>query len=134
MTPHLGYTYAVARRADPLAAALTRIDGVARAPVHLVHATRDAGLLAAVSPVSADDFGQETLRRLLETSTGRRETTRAHDRVVEAVAACTAVLPLRLRLRLRLRLATVHLDERRVRQMLDDRHDALAARTARSGT
>ncbi|GAA4983492.1 GvpL/GvpF family gas vesicle protein [Kitasatospora paranensis] len=123
MTSTLSYTYAVARPTPDLAEALTRTAGVARAPVHLVHAAGNRDVAAVVSPVGADDFGQEALRRHLEDLDWLEAVARAHHGVVEIAAARTTVLPLRL--------ATVHLDDGRVRQILDDRHDELAAQLDR---
>jgi hypothetical protein len=123
VTSPLSYTYAVARPTADLGEALARTAGVGHAPVHLVHAAGTPDVAAVVSPVDADDFGPDALRRHLEDLDWLEATARAHHGVVEAAASLTTVLPLRL--------ATVHLDDSRVRHSLDDRHDELAEQLER---
>ncbi|MEY7971953.1 GvpL/GvpF family gas vesicle protein, partial [Saccharomonospora xinjiangensis] len=111
-TPTGLWLYAVARGLDP--APLEDLRGVAGAPVRDVRVrdedTREE-LVAVVSPVSLDEFGEQALRRNLEDLDWLSATARAHDAVVAAVsAAATAAVPLRL--------ATVSFDEDRVRDLV----------------
>ncbi|MFI6449441.1 GvpL/GvpF family gas vesicle protein [Kitasatospora sp. NPDC050543] len=109
----LAYTYAVARHAAGLPQAVDGLAGVVGSPVHLVHATHSGEVVAAVSPVPGKDFDEAALRGHLEDLGWLEALARSHHGVVEALAACTTVVPLRL--------ATVYLDNDRVRAMLDDR-------------
>jgi hypothetical protein len=79
--------------------------------------------VAAVSDVPADDFGEHALKARLEDLDRLEATARAHHGVVTALAARTAVLPLRL--------ATVHRDEERLRLMLARRRCDLADQLSR---
>ncbi|NYI05067.1 GvpL/GvpF family gas vesicle protein [Allostreptomyces psammosilenae] len=106
----LSYAYAVTRPADGLQEALRAQRGVADAPVHLVE---EAGMVAAVSHVPAEDFDERPLRRRLEDLAWLEAVARAHNRVVAALAGVATVLPLRL--------ATVYRDDARVREMLRER-------------
>ncbi|GGV50644.1 gas vesicle protein [Kitasatospora herbaricolor] len=113
----LTYVYAVARHSVALAEATHAVTGVTGSPVHLVTPARHRALVAVAGLVPEDDFREAALRRHLEDLDWLEALARAHDRVVEATAAHTTVLPLRL--------ATVYLDDDRVRAVLDDRHDLL---------
>ncbi|MEV4110584.1 GvpL/GvpF family gas vesicle protein [Nonomuraea sp. NPDC049695] len=104
MTDTGTYVYAVAR------AAVECPDGVA--PVRTV---AGAGLVAYVSTVPLDEFGEEPLRRSLEDLDWLAVTARAHHRVVEAVAAATPTAPVRL--------VTVYADDAQVRDLLERRRD-----------
>lgn len=113
MTDAVSYAYAVLRDAEGLAAVLTGVEGVAGTPVHLVaEGSGSGGLVAAVSPVPAQDFQEAALRRHLEDLDWLEAVARAHHTVIEALSAHTTVLPLRL--------ATVYLDDARVRTVLRD--------------
>ncbi|MEU8925261.1 GvpL/GvpF family gas vesicle protein [Kitasatospora sp. NPDC048545] len=119
----LTYAYAVARDRTPaLVAEAGALTGVAGAPVHLLRSDRTTAPVAVVSPVPAEDFHEEALRRHLEDLGWLEVLARAHHGVIEALTACATLLPLRL--------ATVYLDEDRVRAMLDHNQelflDALA--------
>ncbi|MEV4468810.1 GvpL/GvpF family gas vesicle protein [Nonomuraea sp. NPDC049504] len=81
------YLYAVAR--EPLSTPA----GVAGARVRTIE---HDGLVAYVSSVPLDTFGEEPLRRSLEDLDWLAETARAHHRVVDAVAAATTTAPVRL--------------------------------------
>ncbi|MEV4375537.1 GvpL/GvpF family gas vesicle protein [Streptosporangium sp. NPDC049644] len=108
------YLYAIAQDLGrPLAAAVV---GVAGAPVHTI---THEGLVAYVSPVPLDEFGEEPLRRSLEDLDWVGETARAHHRVVEAVSEETPTAPVRL--------VTVYTGEDQVRDLLRHRHDDFAA-------
>ncbi|MFD9129791.1 GvpL/GvpF family gas vesicle protein [Kitasatospora sp. NPDC059571] len=120
--PTLAYTYAVARWTSGLEQAVGAITGVAGCRVHLVRATNEQSLVAAVSSVPSDDFDEVALRRHLEELPWLEEVARAHHGVIEAIASHTTVLPLRL--------ATVHLDDGRVRSVLDARQNAFLDRLA----
>jgi hypothetical protein len=120
MTAAVSYVYAVARDGGALHEALTGVSGVSGAPVRLVRAEGCDGLVVAVSPVPSNEFDEESLRRHLEDLDWVERTARAHHRVVEALAGCTTVLPLRL--------VTVYRDDERVRSVLADGCDAFASR------
>ncbi|MEE1805076.1 GvpL/GvpF family gas vesicle protein [Streptomyces sp. BE133] len=121
MTEAITYAYAVARDADgSLEEALSGLPGVAEAPVHLVRVEHSDDVVVAVSPVPERDFQEAALRTHLEDLDWLESVARAHHRVIEALAARTAVLPLRL--------ATVYLDDERVRLMLRARYEAFAGR------
>ncbi|MHC5908331.1 GvpL/GvpF family gas vesicle protein [Streptomyces sp. S6] len=106
----LRYVYAVCPPFDaPLPADLTGVVG--EPPARLVHGS----LVAVVSRVPEDVFGQEPLRRHLEDLEWLTATARAHERVVDALTTVTAPLPLRL--------ATVFRDDSGVRTMLAEGED-----------
>ncbi|MFI7027116.1 GvpL/GvpF family gas vesicle protein [Microbispora rosea] len=73
------------------------------------------GLVAYVSDVPLDRFGEEPLRRSLEDLDWVEGVARAHHRVVEALAASGPTAPVRL--------VTVYTGEEQVRDLLDLRHD-----------
>lgn len=104
------YLYAVtgeAGRAGPM-----DLTGVAGTPVRVI--TR-ADLVAYVSIVPLDRFGEEPLRHSLEDLDWVEETARAHHRVVEALSETAPTAPVRL--------ATVYSGEEQVRDLLDRRRD-----------
>ncbi|WP_432094963.1 GvpL/GvpF family gas vesicle protein [Streptomyces sp. bgisy100] len=105
MTALLSYVYAVTRSADCRLPEDLR--GIGGAPVAVV---AEDGLAAAVTAVPAADFEEAPLRAHLEDLDWLERTARAHQHVVDAVAATGCALPLRL--------ATVYRDEQGVRQML----------------
>ncbi|MEV5495048.1 GvpL/GvpF family gas vesicle protein [Nonomuraea fuscirosea] len=100
------YLYAVAR--DPLPAPA----GVAGAPVRTI---AHAGLVAYVSTVPLERFGEEPLRRSLEDMDWLAETARAHHLVVDTVAALTTTAPVRL--------VTVYADDAQVADLLERREN-----------
>ncbi|GII66000.1 gas vesicle protein [Sphaerisporangium krabiense] len=115
------YLYAVSREEDrgsPVPPG--GLAGVAGAPVRTV---AHGGLVAYVSTVPLEEFGEEPLRRSLEDLEWVGETARAHHRVVEAVAAVATTAPVRL--------VTVYGGDDQVRDMLERRHDDFAAVLAR---
>jgi Gas vesicle synthesis protein GvpL/GvpF len=68
-------------------------------------------LWAAVSPVPADEFGDDVLKRQLNDLTWLEQTAREHESVVEALLDAGPVVPMRL--------CTIFLDEGRVGSMLE---------------
>ncbi|MGW6914179.1 GvpL/GvpF family gas vesicle protein [Kitasatospora sp. NPDC054939] len=124
MTPErLAYAYAVVRPAAGLQRTVEGLAGVVGAPVHLVSDTRGGDVVAAVSTVPGEDFDEAALPRHLEDLAWLDALARSHHGVVEAISACTTVLPLRL--------ATVYLDDDRVRTMLDDGLEVFVDRLSR---
>jgi Gas vesicle synthesis protein GvpL/GvpF len=99
------YLYAVCRGLSP--DALHGVRGIAGEPLELVE-HRD--LVAVVSTVPLESFGEEALRRNLEDLTWLESVVRAHDDVVHAVAAHGATAPMRL--------ATICFDDTAVRARL----------------
>jgi hypothetical protein len=108
------WVYAVAPRIDE--SWLDGVDGVAGGPLRAVTA---AGLAAAVTGVSLDDFGEEPLRRHLEDLSWLDATARRHHQVIEIIARHQPVIPMRL--------ATVFDDDRGVAGLLTQRRDEFAA-------
>ena len=106
------YLYAITRQASSTELADTA--GLDGAPLAVVD---HRGLAAVVSPVSLTEYDEAGLRRNLEDLTWLEEVARGHDAVVKAVAALGPTAPLRL--------ATICLDERGVRERLDESHEAL---------
>jgi Gas vesicle synthesis protein GvpL/GvpF len=104
------YVYGVSR--DLPDAALEHVDGVAGAPVQAIE---DGELVAVVSPVSLEEFGEDALRRNLEDLGWLEATARAHHGVVDAAAGQAVTVPLGL--------ATVYTSEDRVRTALRDRRE-----------
>jgi hypothetical protein len=108
------YLYAVARDGDHGAPA--HLVGVAGTVVRTITC---ADLVAYVSTVPLDQFGEEPLRRSLEDLDWLGGTARDHHRVVEAVARTTPTAPVRL--------VTVYSDEHQVRDLLNRRRDDFMA-------
>ena len=106
------YLYAVSRGLEPGALAATR--GLDDARLDLVE--KD-GLVAVVSDVDLDVYGEEGLRSHLEDLAWLERVARGHDEVVQAVAASAPTAPLRL--------ATICLDDDGVRSRLREWHEAL---------
>lgn len=99
------YLYGVTRGLD--LAALDDTVGVAGTPVRGVVA---GDLMALVSTVRLDDYGEEALRANLEDLTWLEETARAHHCVVDRAAQVAPTAPVRI--------ATVYRDDDRVSQVL----------------
>lgn len=112
MTDPVTYVYAVARPFDE--GILRDVPGVSGAPVRLI---RSGALVALVSTVDAEDFGEQGLRRNLEDLAWLEKTVRSHNRVVETVARVASVIPSGL--------ATVYYADDRVRAVLDERAEDL---------
>lgn len=102
------YVYAVSRALPHQTA--ERMRGVGDAPVRIVERE---GLAALVSTVGLAEFGEEALRERLEDLAWLEATARAHHAVIDTVAAVAPTLPLRL--------ATVYRNDRRVREVLEER-------------
>lgn len=105
------YVYAIARGLEPTDVADGR--GIHDQPLGLVE---HRGLVAVVGQVDLDEFGEEGLRRNLEDLRWLESVATAHDRVARLVAERAPTTPLRL--------ATVFLTEERLRDRLDEWHDA----------
>ncbi|MEU7882257.1 GvpL/GvpF family gas vesicle protein [Microbispora bryophytorum] len=105
------YLYAVTPGGEPP----RDLRGVMDGPVRTVSR---GGLVAHVSDVPLDRFGEEPLRRSLEDLEWVEGVARAHHRVVEALAAAGPAAPVRL--------VTVYTGEEQVRDLLDRRHDDFA--------
>lgn len=106
------YMYAITRRLDP--ARLSGSVGLGSLPLEVVE-HRD--LSAVVSDVDLDEYGEEGLKKNLESLEWLEEVARGHDAVVQAVSAIGATAPLRL--------ATICLDDDGVRRRLDEWYAAL---------
>jgi hypothetical protein len=113
------YVYAVVDRAVDDAGLP---EGVASAPVRSVPAEDDA-LVALVSDVSLDEFGDEALRRNLNELDWLAATAVAHEHVVDAALQVTTVVPMRL--------CTIFRDDDAVREMLARERGDLDAALAR---
>jgi hypothetical protein len=109
------WAYAVVRT-ESAEQGFASLRGVAGEPVRAV---RGPGLTAAVGTVGLGEFGEEPLRRNLEDLDWLAATARAHDAVISAIARRGPVVPMRM--------ATVFLDDSRVRQLLEARHDDFVA-------
>jgi hypothetical protein len=114
MTDTGTYVYAVSRGGERVApASLVGVAGTA------VRTISSGDLVAYVSTVPLDQFGEEPLRRSLEDLDWLGGTAREHHRVVEAVARTTPTAPVRL--------VTVYSDEDQVRDLLARRRDDFMA-------
>jgi hypothetical protein len=87
-------------------------------PTATVARIEDRGLAALVSEVPLADFGEDSLRENLNDVAWLEEKAMAHEAVLDAALARTAVVPLRL--------CTVFAGEEQVRAMLAREHDVLA--------
>lgn len=108
------YVYGIAWQLDR--GVLADLAAVAGAPVRTLE---EAGLVALLSTVGWDDFGEDALRQNLEDLGWLEATARAHHRVVDRAAAGGPVVPLGL--------ATVYYGDQRVRELLADNAGAFAA-------
>ncbi|WP_326824298.1 GvpL/GvpF family gas vesicle protein [Streptosporangium sp. NBC_01756] len=108
------YVYAITR--EPHGSPPAELTGVGGAPVRTVE---HAGLVAYVSTVPLEEFGEEPLRRSLEDLDWIGHTARAHNHVVEAVAETVPTAPVRL--------VTVYTSEEQVSELLARRHDDFVA-------
>lgn len=108
------YFYAVSRGLTPEhVAGETGIHG---APLRLV---AHEGLVAVVSTVGLDEFGEQGLEKHLEDLAWLQEVATAHDRVARAAAQNAPTAPLRL--------ATVFLSEDSLRARISEWHDSASA-------
>jgi hypothetical protein len=108
------YLYAVTRDVDR--STVEHIEGIGEAPVSLLE---EGGLVAVVSTVDLDEFGEEGLREHLEDLAWLERVARSHDRVVHGVAQLGPTAPMRL--------ATICLDDAGVSDRLREWHDGLHA-------
>ena len=109
------WTYAVVE-SEGADSRISGLRGVSGEPVRAVTST---GLTAAVGTVGLDEFGEAGLRRKLEDLDWLAATARAHDAVISEMARFGPIVPMRM--------ATVYLDDRRVSQLLEARHDDFVA-------
>jgi hypothetical protein len=109
------WTYAVVE-SDAAEPRLSGLVGVSGEPIRAVTST---GLTAVVGTVGLDQFGEDGLRRNLEDLDWLAATARAHDAVISAIARFGPVVPMRM--------ATVYLDDERVSELLEARHDDFIA-------
>ncbi|GAB2829339.1 GvpL/GvpF family gas vesicle protein [Actinocorallia aurea] len=112
------YVYAVGRGLS--SDAVDGVRGIGGEPVRLVE---EGGLTAVVSPVGLAEFGEEPLRRNLESLAWLESTARAHHGVIDALGA--TVIPLGL--------ATVYRSEERVHAALRERGGEFAGALDRVG-
>ncbi len=106
------YLYAVCRGlAD---ADLGSVRGLQDRPLRVLE---HRGLVAVVSDVDLDEFGDEAIREHLEDLRWLEDVARTHDEVVFAASATAPTAPLRL--------ATICLGDDGVRARLDEWHDPL---------
>ena len=108
------YLYAVTRKVEP--SALSGASGLRGEPLRVLE---HRGLVAVLSSVDLDEFGEDALHRHLEDLAWLEEVARAHDAVVQAVAEAGAVAPMRL--------ATIFQSDEGVRARLDELHEPLTA-------
>lgn len=106
------YLYAVTRGLDP-----DLLEGVAALGGGRLEVVEHRGLMAVVSSVDLDEFGEEALRQNLESLEWLELTARIHDDVVKTVSAAAATAPVRL--------ATICLGDDGVRRRLDEWYVAL---------
>ena len=85
------YLYAVCRALDP-----SVLEGIPGLGGHRLEAVVHQDLVAVVSTVAMEDFGEEPLRRHLEDLDWLEKTVRVHDEVVRAVATRAPTAPMRL--------------------------------------
>ena len=107
------YMYAISRGLDP--SVLDSVSGLGGGRLELV-AHED--LVAVVSTVDLEEYGEEGLRRNLEKLDWLEDAARGHDAVIHAVAEAAPAAPLRL--------ATICLDDAGVRQRLREWYVDLA--------
>ena len=106
------YLFAVARGLDP-----QQLEGVAGLRKAAIQVLEHRGLQAVTCRVDLDEFGEEALRRNLESLPWLEEVARAHDDVVQATALGATTAPMRL--------VTICSDEASVRARLDEWYDGL---------
>lgn len=101
------YIYAITRGSNP-----DPLSDVVGLEGHRVEVVDHRGLMAVVSDVDLDEYGEEPLRANLERLEWLEEVARVHDSVIHAVTAIGPTAPLRL--------ATICLDDEGVRRRLDE--------------
>jgi hypothetical protein len=110
------YLYAVCRRLD--LTDLSGLEGLDGQPLAVVE-SEDGSLVALVSSVDLDEFGEEALRRNLERLDWLEKVARGHDTVVRAAAEAAPTAPTRL--------ATIFRDDDGVRRRLAEEGDRIRA-------
>ncbi|MEV0283197.1 MULTISPECIES: GvpL/GvpF family gas vesicle protein [unclassified Kribbella] len=113
MTDTGTYVYAVGRHLDE--EVLAGLEGVAGAPVRTI-AHRD--LIAVVSTVELDEFGESALRQNLESLAWVEQTARRHDEIVRRAAAITSALA-------PFRLVTIYRSDDAARDRIEELYDDL---------
>jgi hypothetical protein len=112
------YVYAITHRPAP--ERLRGLRGVTGEPVRSIE---QGGLSAIVGSVDPRRFGTEPPRSGVEDVRALEGMLRAHHQVVQVLAGCATVLPLRL--------GTVYRGDERVRALLDDRRAEFEATLSR---
>ncbi|MFK0239031.1 GvpL/GvpF family gas vesicle protein [Streptomyces vinaceus] len=122
MTAHaLTYVYAVTQPTSALDAALPTLHGIGQELLRLLSSDDEGVPLAfVVADVPEADFNETALKNHFEDLEWLEYVARTHHGVVQAVATCAPVLPLRM--------ATVYQDDHRARQALTVQHRAFSAR------
>ncbi|MFE2554170.1 GvpL/GvpF family gas vesicle protein [Streptomyces sp. NPDC059355] len=119
--PALTYVYAATRPTSDLDAALPTLHGIGQAPLRLLHSDGEGTPLAFVAAdVPEGDFNETALKNHFEDLDWLEYVARTHHDVVQAIATCASVLPLRM--------ATVYQDDHRARQALTAQHHAFSQR------
>ena len=111
MTETGTYLYAVGKQTPWL----PDVNGVADAAVRTLPRS---GLVAYVSTVSLDEFGEAAARRNMEDLSWLERMARAHDRVVEAITRQTPTAPVRF--------LAVYAGDARVQDLLDRKYEDFA--------
>ncbi|MFE5534762.1 GvpL/GvpF family gas vesicle protein [Streptomyces sp. NPDC056492] len=120
-TPALTYVYAVTQPTSDLDAALPTLHGIGQEPLRLLPSDGVGVPLAfVVADVPETDFNETALKNHFEDLDWLEYVARAHHGVVQAVATCAPMLPLRM--------ATVYQDDHRARQALTAQHRAFSER------
>jgi hypothetical protein len=107
------YLYAVGRGLDP-----DQVRDVSALRGAALRVLEHQDLVAFVSTVDLDEFGESGLRNHLEDLDWLEDVARCHDEVVRRVAAATAALA-------PFRLATIYRSDPRVRDRIDELHSDL---------
>ncbi|MFD8025027.1 GvpL/GvpF family gas vesicle protein [Streptomyces lavendulae] len=119
--PALTYVYAVTQPTSDLDAALPTLHGIGHALLRLLPSDAAGVPLAfVVADVPEADFNETALKAHFEDLDWLEYVARTHHGVVQAVATCAPVLPLRM--------ATVYQDDHRARQALTAQHRAFGER------
>lgn len=119
--PALTYVYAVTQPTSALDAALPTLHGIGQELLRLLPSDGEGvPLVFVVSDVPEADFNETALKNHFEDLEWLEYVARTHHGVVQAVATCAPVLPLRM--------ATVYQDDHRARQALTVQHRAFSAR------
>ncbi|MFF4297322.1 GvpL/GvpF family gas vesicle protein [Streptomyces vinaceus] len=119
--PTLTYVYAVTQPTSDLDAALPTLHGIGQELLRLLPSEAEGGPLAfVVADVPEADFNETALKNHFEDLEWLEYVARTHHGVVQAVATCAPVLPLRM--------ATVYQDDHRASQALAAQHRVFSER------